>query len=324
MNPFDQAARYAAKQLDAEGFLRWLLPGAADWRFAGWLDTQTLPFPGEPDRRADVVASFVPVRELGPPVAAVVEIQARPRAELPQRLAEYSLRLRREVVFQTGPRVPYEVVGCLINLTGSAQPETWEMRPAGFGGAGLHFRIVVRTMRDEDAATLLAGVAAGTVTRAMLAWVPLMRGADAPELIEEWKRLASAEPDRRTRGDLAGLAKVFAELADRQDVWKAGLEGWDVEESMVVKEWQEQALAKGLARGLAQGLAEGQSIGAVTATRAKLVRLMEKRFGPSLPADLVAAVNAQTDLATLDRWFDDAITVGLAELRTAVGLSAGG
>jgi hypothetical protein len=41
MNPFDQAARYAARRLDAEGFLRWLLPEVfGPWRWLGWLETQ--------------------------------------------------------------------------------------------------------------------------------------------------------------------------------------------------------------------------------------------------------------------------------------------
>ena len=47
-NPFDQASRYTAK-LDPPAFLRWLVPGLADTVvFRGWLDTRTLPFPGEP------------------------------------------------------------------------------------------------------------------------------------------------------------------------------------------------------------------------------------------------------------------------------------
>ena len=37
-----------------------------------------------------------------------------------ERLAEYVLRLRRERPAQLQPRVPYEVVGALLNLTGGA------------------------------------------------------------------------------------------------------------------------------------------------------------------------------------------------------------
>ena len=58
VNPFDKAARYAAKQLNAEGFLRgcWVML-LTHWRWMG-VDAQTLPFPGEPDRRSDTIAAF--------------------------------------------------------------------------------------------------------------------------------------------------------------------------------------------------------------------------------------------------------------------------
>ena len=68
-----------------------------------------------------------------------------------------------------------------------------------------------------------------------------MRGADQAAMVEEWKRLATAETDPRRRSDCGGLAKVFAELAGRIEVWRTGLEGWNVEVSQVVLEWQEQA-----------------------------------------------------------------------------------
>ena len=45
LNRFDQASRYAAK-LDPSGLLRWLL--GAGVTFLRWLDTRTLPFPGDP------------------------------------------------------------------------------------------------------------------------------------------------------------------------------------------------------------------------------------------------------------------------------------
>jgi hypothetical protein len=52
VNVYDQAARYTVKGLDAHGFLRWLLTAVfVAWRWDGWVDTQTVAFPGEPDRR---------------------------------------------------------------------------------------------------------------------------------------------------------------------------------------------------------------------------------------------------------------------------------
>ena len=58
VNVFDQAARFSV-QSDPLGFLRWLIPGLDQaLRFHGWLDTRTLPFPGDPDRTCDTVAEL--------------------------------------------------------------------------------------------------------------------------------------------------------------------------------------------------------------------------------------------------------------------------
>ena len=82
MNDYDQAARYAARRVDDEGFLRWALGSEvfAAWRWAGWLDTQSVPFPGEPDARCDTVAAFERQAGDSPPCAAVVEFVSEPGA----------------------------------------------------------------------------------------------------------------------------------------------------------------------------------------------------------------------------------------------------
>src|SRR5262245_53436294 len=65
INVYDQAARYAVK-LDPAGFCRWLLPGLDPAvEFRGWLDTRTLPFPGEQDRTCDTVAALARAGEPG-------------------------------------------------------------------------------------------------------------------------------------------------------------------------------------------------------------------------------------------------------------------
>lgn len=330
MNPFDQAARYAAKQLDAEGFLRWLLPEIfAAWRWDGWLDTQTMSYPGEPDRRSDTVAAFERQSGDAPPVAAVLEFQSRPLGPMLERLAEYALRLRRELPHQLDPRVPYTVVGVLVNLTGPAQAEVWTMTPPDFGDLGLQFRVRVRTLREEDAHQLLADIEEGRVARCLLPWVPLMRGGDQTTVIEVWKRLASAEADVRKRGDYGGLARVFAELSGRREVWTKGLEGWNVEVSQVVLEWQEQALARGLAQGRDQGIAEGMVKGLAKGRaemlhllRERVLRLLRKKYQTEPTADLVAVVQGQTDPNLLGQWLDLAFDASsLEEVRTGFGLS---
>jgi hypothetical protein len=130
--------------------------------------------------------------------------------------------------------------------------------------------------------------------------------------VQEWKRLAGVEADPRRRGDYGGLAKVFAELAGRADVWQTGLEGWNVEVSQVVLEWQAQALAKGIALGQAEML---------PLVHTQLLQLLEANLKVELPADLIAAVNGQKEPAVLDRWSALARTASsLADVRAAFGL----
>jgi hypothetical protein len=109
------------------------------------------------------------------------------------------------------------------------------------------------------------------------------------------------------------LAKVFAELAGRREVWQSGLEGWNVEVSQVVLEWE----AKGEARGEARGKAEGAAV-----LRETLITLLRNRFPQGVSEDIFAAVQGQTDLATLGRWTATAGTAAeLAEVRAAFGLA---
>ena len=65
-NVFDQANRYGV-QPDPIGYFRWLIPGLDPaLGFHGWLDTRTVPFPGEPDRTSDTVAHLAADVQSGP------------------------------------------------------------------------------------------------------------------------------------------------------------------------------------------------------------------------------------------------------------------
>jgi hypothetical protein len=241
---------------------------------------------------------------LAAPVAAVLEVMSRPRGELVERLAEYGLRLRRELPYQRGPTVRFDVVGAVLNLTGPAQPDRWSIVPAGLGGLGLWGKVSVRTLRDVGAREALERIARGEWTWALLAFLPLMAGADEAEVLTAWREQAGKVEDERKRIDLGGLARIFADLAGRTDVWRKGLEGWGVERSPVVLEWE----ARGAARTL-------------KAVRESLLQLMRDQFQPDLPADLVAAVNTQTEPAKLTAWaFRMAKAGSLEEARKVVGL----
>jgi hypothetical protein len=186
------------------------------------------------------------------------------------------------------PSVMYDVIGVLVNLTGSTASDEWSMCPADAGGLGMRLKVGLRNLAQHSAAQTLAGVAAGSLPQALLAWVSLMAGADTAEVVREWRRLVEALMDEHQRAEYAGVALMFAELAGCLAVWKTGLEGWNVKTSQLVEEWK----------------AEGD----LRTSRGKLLRALQVRFGPDLPVDLQQAVAGQHDLATLDRWFDLALT----------------
>jgi hypothetical protein len=172
-NHFDQASRYLAK-LDPAGFIRWLL--AADgphFAFQEWLDTRTLPFPGHPDRTCDTVAELVELRKEGSRWALPLEFQTKPDPEMFGRWLEYLGRLWREIRPRTGGH--YQVAGALVNLTGMSDASA-NMSLGTQAQTLLKVREV--NLCQLKAAPLLADVAAGNMTMALLPFIPLMHGGN--------------------------------------------------------------------------------------------------------------------------------------------------
>ncbi len=225
MTDFDKAARFAARLLDPPGFLRWILNDLSwtAWRWTGWLDTQTVAFPGEPDLRPDTVPTFERTAADAPPLATIIEFMSQPRWIILERLGEYAFRLRRELPYQTDPRVPYDVIGIVVNLTGAMDSGNWSMAPPDCGGFGLWSRTKPRNLSTMDAPSVLASIASGNVALCILPWIALMRGGSEPATIEEWKRLAMTEKDEEKRRVYAGLALVFADLLA---AWTSGKRVW--------------------------------------------------------------------------------------------------
>jgi hypothetical protein len=126
----------------------------------------------------------------------------------------------------------------------------------------------------------------------MLFWVPLMVGSQDAAVIARWREVvAQVVADRRVRGNLAGIARVFAELVGRRIEWNRGLEGFEMTESQVVNEWISQGEAKGMLIKQRQNLLEALSL----------------RFPGSTPDDVVRLINEQESLTLLDDWFRAAL-----------------
>gem|GEM_PF-767319 len=304
-NPFHQAARYVAR-LDPPGFLRWLVPRlSTELSFHSWLDTRSIPSPGAPERPCDTVAAMTD--SSGGPMwwAMPIAFQARPDAELFGRMLEYLGRLWLEVRPPGMSRGHFATIAAVINLTGAGQTS----RDMVLGSTRFRTCLTAaeRNLREEDAAEMLRQIADGYLTLSLLPLIPLMLGGAETAIIERWKELAQQEPDPPRRADYAALALVFAELSDCRPIWKQSLEGWNVEQSVQVLEWQAEAEKRGLARGKGDAL----------------LRVLHTRFSPGVAADVERAVRETSDPEQLDQWLDVAVTAStLAVFRRRVGLAS--
>ncbi len=307
ISPYDQASRYVAK-LDPLSLLRWLVPRlGTNWDFSSWLDTRTIPFPGQADRTCDTVAGLRRRAALRHWWALVLEFQSQPDEEMFGRLLEYLGRLWRELRPGRGGSKRCAVVALVVNLTGRGHTA----RDLRLGRTGLRTCLQVgeRNLADESAARTLRGIQAGRIARCVLPLIPLMQGGAEPGIIRPWRRLAEAEPDAGRWGDYGGLALVFAELARCHAAWKEALRGWNVQQSKQVLEWQAEALKRGKAEGQAEGKAKGRAEGKAES----VLRLLHRRTGEEMPPGLAATIRNTTDLDTLDRWFD--VADGVSSLK---------
>jgi hypothetical protein len=292
MGVLDQTARFAVKLAPAE-LLRWLLPSLdTDLAFTRWLDTETIAFPGEPRRRCDTVAELVSRGGGTAPWALVVEVEARPRATIIDRLLEYVARLLRKLRHGPHRRDKYQVAAVLIFLTGRREDLILDMHLPGTD-IGLGWKVRVLSLASEEASATLVRIARGELGRSILPWIPLMSGGGEGAVVQEWVRLVSEEPGTERRAEYAGLALVFAERAGRLAVWKEALEGLNVWESQVALEWK--------------------NAGRQEAMRSALSKVLRSRFQAELPASITDAVQQATDPEVLSRWFDASLTAASLE-----------
>jgi hypothetical protein len=208
VNRFDQAARYFVRA-DPPAVLAWALDSPpADFRFGGWLDTRSVPFPGETDRVGDLVARVERADPPGEPWLVAVEVQIQPDPLMFGRLLEYLGRLWRAEKPSSERGDRYRLGAAVINLTGVGRAsQDFEWLPTG---PRTCLRVAERNPARESAADTLAAIVGGTRSPALLPLIPLMRGGGEPGIIEAWVRLASAESDSRRRSEHGALALVFA------------------------------------------------------------------------------------------------------------------
>jgi hypothetical protein len=184
MAELDQTARFALKMNPAE-VLAWVLGDLdPDLGFTRWLDTETIAFPGEPNRRCDTVAELVSRSGRSPPWALVLEVEARSRAAMLVRVLEYLARLLRKLRHGPRRRDRYLVAGVVLFLSGRRKDLKLHMQLPGTDVVlSCAFRAVC--LAEERAAATLERIGKGELGRSILPWVPLMAGGDEAAVVQE-------------------------------------------------------------------------------------------------------------------------------------------
>jgi hypothetical protein len=288
MNEYDKAGRYLIKR-DPAGFFRWLLR-RPDVAFHLWIDSRRHALPDQGDLTNDLVAAF----RVGNGFEALcVELQAESSSgSAPRLLLGYVPRLLTEPAAR-GSLVLSAAGGAVVNLTGPEQPVGVEHRPTVAPNCSLAGTIEQRTLRAEEAAATLRDLAAGAVSRWLLAWLPLMRGGAEVGIIEAWKVEAAREPELRDRRLLAHLTLTFANLARCRAAWQAELEEWAMIKSEYLEELREAVRTEARAEGRTEGQAE--------ALRETVLQLGRQRFGKVAGRKQKAQLNALADVTHLER-----------------------
>ncbi len=291
MATFDQAARFAAEAGPEAVVRRLLEPTGSSLVFREWLGTRTIPLPGGSDRTADLVAA------LDDPIASspsllIFEFQSEHDPDKLDVTLEEAGILRARVRHGEDRKGRYRVLTALVYLRGRCPEGVLDMTlPGNFG---TRHAPLIWNVADEKAVAALAAVAEGREPWGLLFWVPLMSGGGEDAVIGRWKEVVLAVvPDRRVRGNLAGVALIFAELAGCRIPWKRGLEGFDMLESQVIKEW----------------ISEGEAIGVLRERRQRLLQTLKTRFPNSVPDEVVRLINEQDSLDLLQDWFGAALQV---------------
>jgi hypothetical protein len=287
MGMFDQAARFAA-QADPSGVPTRVLTGAGlPLVFREWFDTRTIPLPGGPDRIADLVAALDNPVALDMPWLLVLEFQAQIDPDKLDVTLEEVAVLRARVRHGSEREGRYKVAVGFVYMLDRCVDDSLDMRLPD--GSGIRYTPRIWNIADDNAAATLEAVASGSLSWGMLFWVPLMAGGGEGAVIARWKEVVTSHvEDRSRRGDLVAIAEVFAELAGNAIAWKRALEGFDMTESQVVKEW----------------MAKGVTTGRLTERREMLLRFLNGRFPGVVPADVTKLINEQESLDLLLHWID--------------------
>lgn len=302
MDDFDQAARFIVKA-DAVGHIRWLFPGLADrMQVLRWLDAQSAPRPGEPDRRCDTIAEVVDRTGQTEPCAIVVELFTSPDPEAVVRTLEYLGRFARELRHGPHGNDWYNLSAGMTFLTSA--PEIVELRSSlPDEQQTLLFAPHLRIVSAEVAVATLQAFEDNRCGWGILAWCSLIQGGQDLEFVARWRGVVERLSDLGVQRILVDIVQVFAQLTDSGPIWKKGLEDMLITESILMREQRDIGAAQG----------------ALKARREDLLAILEARF--TVPSQVREHIEQQTDLQLLARWLTLAATQpDIDAFRSAIGL----
>ena len=293
MNDFDQASRFQVKTYH-QAHIDWLFPGTAPaMRWSRWLDSQSAPRPGEPDRRCDTIAELVHREGLTHPRAVVIELFTQSDTEALDRTGAYLWRFRRDLRHGPHDKDKYPFVAALLFLTGRcAEREVVADLPDEEDVVNI-LKPRILELAEQDAVAFLDAIDHNRLSPVLLAWVPLMKGGQKTETAERWANLAQrlSESERR---NAASVASIFADLTEARPVWESLLEKITMNESTYLREIRTKTR--------------------LDLQRDVLVRVLRTKLSGDELAKAIARVEEQKDLATLSRWFDLALTMSPEDL----------
>jgi hypothetical protein len=305
MADYDDAERHALQEVEPDDQLHWLLEEVdVDLAFFGWLQTQVAPPPGVPQLRCDCVAGLRSRSGTQPPWACLIEAQGQPLAGMAVWMTIYLGLLHNLLRFDG--RDPFQMMGVILNLSDGELSHTVNWRvplkqpPAASGAAplasvvpsptpapGVSCAFFIKNVRQESAEKTMDRIERGELGLCILVWVSLMMGADRPEIVRRWRELAMRQTQLVLRCHYAVLALVFAEMAGRKQFWQTELEGFNMQESTIIRGWREEGSLK-------------------TAREAVLNVLLARFPGTSVPEGVHSALENNTDVGRLTDWLREA------------------
>jgi hypothetical protein len=321
MADYDDAERHALQEVEPEDQLRWLLEAVdEDLAFFGWLQTQLAPPPGVPQLRCHCVAGLRSRSGTQPPWACLIEAQGQPLAGMAVWMTIY-LGLLHNLLRFNG-RDPFQMMGVVLNLSegelshtvnwrvplkqttpaaGVAQPASV---PSPAPAPGVSCMLFIKNVRQESADKTLDRIERGELGLCILLWLPQMAGADHADVVRRWRELAMRQTQLVLRSHYAVLALVFAEMAGRKQLWQTELEGFNMQESTIIRGWREE--------------------GALTNARAAVVNVLQTRFPEApLPEGVRSALEKNADVRQLSEWLREAVlTASLADFERFLAAAA--